>query len=100
MIDCEHKLEDIEEIRCGPVRRFLRFISLGQYETKFYSDGNESYATSLGGVFTIVIIASIILYATLVMIDVINRVDYHLDQEAGEIRLFTIDKNENATIMT
>ena len=100
MIDCEHKIDDTEKMKCRPVRRFLRFISLGQYDTKFYSDGNETYATSLGGIFTIIIISSLILYATLVMIDVIKRVEYHLDQETGEIRLFTIDKNENATIMS
>lgn len=74
MIDCEHKIDDAEKMRCGPVRRFLRFISIGQYDTKLYSDGYETYATSLGGIFTIVIISGLILYATLVMIDVIKRV--------------------------
>ena len=49
---------------------------------------------------TIVILATVILYAVLVMDDTVRRVSHNLDKELHEIRLFTLDVNENATLMS
>ena len=80
--------EDDEQVqRCNFIRRFLRAISIGQYDMKLYtSKGNHTYSSSLGGIMTIIVTLIVVSYAAYILINITNRNTYILDQKTAEIR--------------
>lgn len=68
--------------RCNKLHHFLRFISLGKYQTKLYSNGEVSESSSIGGCITLIMAILIISYASYVMFHIFNKDIYHIEKEA------------------
>lgn len=61
---------------------FLRYVSLGKYQTVLFINDKENYQSSvIGGILTIMIAIVLITYSSIVMNDIFDKRVFHLDQE-------------------
>lgn len=65
--------KDSDQKKIPTYRRFLRLISIGQYQTKFYYRGEGTYSSSAGGIITIICAMLILVVAIYKTVKVINR---------------------------
>ena len=71
----EKPKKPLKQQKCCEIRPFLRKVSVGQYSTKLYNDGQDTESSSIGGLITIVIGLLIVTYAIIVMNDIIKQVN-------------------------
>lgn len=65
---------------------FLRYISLGKYQTVFFINDHENYQSSvLGGILTVMIFILIVTYSSLTMKDIFDLRVFNLDQEYVQV---------------
>ena len=68
------------------LRKLLRSVSLGKYDTKMYlEDGEDAYSSSLGGIITIICGLIIMSYAIIAINSVLQRDTIYLDTTNREI---------------
>ena len=66
-------------------RMCLRKISIGKYNSKFYTKGNAADSSSIGGLITILIGITIVLYAIYAIKGLFHNHKYNLEEETIEI---------------
>lgn len=72
-------------MRLNIARMCLRKVSIGKYNSKFYTQGNAAESSSIGGIITIMIGISLVLYAIYVIKELFHNHNFHLEQETIEI---------------
>lgn len=73
----------------------LRYISLGQYQTKLHFRGRDTHSSVLGGLFTIVCIVVLAIYGLVSLIALVRRENFNLKLQSRPIVALEYNSTSN-----
>ena len=68
-------------------------ISIGQYKTKLYHKGQDTYSSRIGGSFTIVFIILLMIVGVGKMISIFKTDKYNFDKSLIELDAYSSESN-------
>lgn len=63
----------------------MRSVSFGKYHSVFYYNGRNMHSSSLGGVCTMIMMITLLLYVGVTMVNIFNTSHFNLDTTAKQI---------------
>ncbi len=74
------------------LKRFLKFISLGQYPTPLYFQKNESYSSTIGGIITILFMVFMTYIGFNIALPIFGKENYILEGKSFKFQKFEVVK--------
>jgi hypothetical protein len=75
-------------------KRFLRFISLGKYQTTFYNDNDSPFMSSvIGGLVTLILVVGVGIFMSIALVTTFQKSNHNLDLRSKPIQAYLYDKN-------
>ena len=72
-----------ERVRTSRCREFLKRISIGQYSTKLYYEGGDTYSSAVGGLLTLIYVLFIAVFACVTFYKIFAKESYNLNQNTS-----------------
>ena len=67
------------------VKAYFRLFSLGKFRTQLYHRGQARYSTVGSGVLTLVLLAGILVFIGIVLVETFNRSTYQVEQSTRSL---------------